>query len=100
MPKFDRVIIWLRRLAELVNSPRARLLVRLLFVTTALTFTLIPFIRFLRSGTDMDYRTWYHAGQTVLHGDAIYPQAQNFPFMYPPRARFCWRCRHFLENRR
>lgn len=82
--KFDRVIIWLRGLAESLNSPRARLLVRLLFVTTALTFTLIPFIRFLRSGTDMDYRTWYHAGQTVLDGDAIYPQAQNFPFMYPP----------------
>ena len=32
----------------------------------------------------MDYRTWYQAGQTVLHGGEIYPHGQTFPFMYPP----------------
>jgi len=82
--RFHRVIIWLRGLAEWLDHPRVRLFVRLLFTTTAITFTLIPFIRFLRTGTDMDYRTWYHAGQTVLRGDKIYPRGQIFPFMYPP----------------
>src|SRR5438477_1875115 len=82
--RFHRVIIWLRGLAEWLDCPRARFLVRLLFITTALTFTLIPFIRFLRTGTDMDYRTWYQAGQTVLNGGEIFPHGEIFPFMYPP----------------
>jgi hypothetical protein len=78
------VITWLRVLTERLESPRARLLIRVLFITTAITFTLLPFVRFLRSGTDMDYRTWFDAGQTVLRGGALYPRGQNFPFMYPP----------------
>jgi len=78
------VIARLRILTERLESPRARLLIRVLFVTTAITFTLLPFVRFLHSGTDMDYRTWFDAGQTVLRGGEIYPRGQNFPFMYPP----------------
>jgi hypothetical protein len=78
------VIARLRILTERLESPRARLLIRVLFVTTAITFTLLPFVRFLRSGTDMDYRTWFDAGQTVLRGGEIYPRGQDFPFMYPP----------------
>ena len=70
--------------AKRLEAPRTRFLLRVLFITTAITFTLIPPIRFLRSGTDMDYRTWYQVGQTVLHGDEIYPNGQAFPFMYPP----------------
>jgi len=58
--------------------------IRALFIATAITFTLLPFVRFLHSGTDMDYRTWFKAGQTVLQGGDIYPRAQIFPFMYPP----------------
>src|SRR5437667_7341520 len=82
--RFHRVIIWLRGLAKWLEQPRRRFFLRLLFITTPLTFTLIPFIRFLRSGTDMDYRTWYQAGQTILHGGEIFPHGQIFPFMYPP----------------
>jgi hypothetical protein len=78
------VIARLRILTERLESPRARLLIRVLFITTAITFTLLPFVRFLRSGTDMDYRTWFDAGQTVLRGGEIYPRGQDFPFMYPP----------------
>src|SRR2546430_7571072 len=74
----------LRILTERLESPRARLLIRVLFITTAITFSLLPFVRFLHSGTDMDYRTWFDAGRTVLRGDELYPHAQNFPFMYPP----------------
>ena len=70
--------------AKRLEAPRTRFLLRVLFITTAITFTLIPPIRFLRSGTDMDYRTWYQVGQTVLHGEEIYPHGQAFPFMYPP----------------
>lgn len=78
------VIARLIGVAKRLEAPRTRLLLRVLFITTAITFTLIPLIRFLRSGTDMDYRTWYQVGQTVLHGDEIYPHGQAFPFMYPP----------------
>jgi hypothetical protein len=78
------VIARLRVLAERLESSRARLLIRVLFITTATTLTFLPFVRFLHSGTQMDYRTWFDAGQTVLRGDEIYPRGQNFPFMYPP----------------
>ena len=78
------MIARLRVFTERLESPRARLLFRLLFIATATTFTLLPFVRFLHSGTDMDYRTWFQAGQTVLQGGEIYPRAQTFPFMYPP----------------
>ena len=78
------MIARLRVLTERLESPRPRLLFRVLFIITAITFTLLPFVRFLHSGTDMDYRTWFQAGQTVLQGGEIYPHAQIFPFMYPP----------------
>jgi hypothetical protein len=78
------VIARLRVVAERLESSRARLLFRVLFIATAITFTLLPFVRFLHSGTDMDYRTWFQAGQTVLQGGEIYPRVQIFPFMYPP----------------
>jgi hypothetical protein len=78
------VIALLIDLAKRLEAPRTRFFLCVLFITTAVIFTLIPFERFLRSGTDMDYRTWYQAGQTVLQGGEIYPQGQTFPFMYPP----------------
>ena len=78
------VIARLTGLAKRLETPRMEFFLRVWFIATAITFTLIPFIRFLRSGTDMDYRTWYQAGQTVLHGGEIYPHGQIFPFMYPP----------------
>ena len=78
------MIARLRVLTERLESQRPRLLFRVLFIVTAITFTLLPFVRFLHSGTDMDYRTWFQAGQTVLQGGEIYPRAQIFPFMYPP----------------
>ena len=78
------MIAWLRVLTERLESPRGRLLIRVLLITTASTFTFLPFVRFLHSGTDMDYRTWFDAGRTVLRGGELYPHTQNFPFMYPP----------------
>jgi Glycosyltransferase family 87 len=78
------VITWLRVLTERLERSPARLLIRVLFIAAAITFTLLPFVRFLHSGTDMDYRTWFDAGRIVLRGGELYPHAQNFPFMYPP----------------
>jgi alpha-1,2-mannosyltransferase len=74
----------LRVLSERLETQRARLSLRVLFTVTATSLTLLPFVRFLHSGTDMDYRTWFKAGQTVLQGGEIYPHAQIFSFMYPP----------------
>ena len=74
----------LRHLAEGLEKPLARRLILGLFIALALTFTLLPFVRFLRSGTDMDYRTWFDAGQVVLRKGEIYPHSGAFPFMYPP----------------
>src|SRR5438132_9744516 len=78
------MIARVRVLTERLDGSRARLLIRVLFITTAITFTLLPFVRFLHSGTNMDFRNWFYAGQTVLRGSEIYPHTQNFPFMYPP----------------
>src|SRR5438132_3869460 len=78
------MIARLRVLTERLDGSRARLLIRVLLITTASTFTFLPFVRFLHSGTDMDYRTWFDAGRTVLRGGELYPHTQNFPFMYPP----------------
>ena len=78
------MIARLRVLTERLDRSPTRLLIRVLFITTAIAFTLLPFVRFLHSGTDMDYRTWFDAGQTVLRASEIYPHTQNFPFMYPP----------------
>jgi len=71
-------------LAERLEKPLGRRLVIGLFIALAVTFTLVPFVRFLHSGTDMDYRTWFDAGQTVLWHREIYPHSSAFPFMYPP----------------
>ncbi|PYK58882.1 MAG: hypothetical protein DME43_10205, partial [Verrucomicrobia bacterium] len=78
------MITWLQVLTERLERTPPRLLIRGLFIATAIIFTLVPFVRFLHSGTQMDYRTWFDAGQTVLRGDELYPHTQNFPFMYPP----------------
>lgn len=74
----------LRVLSERLETHRARLSFRVLFTVAATSFTLLPFVRFLHSGTDMDYRTWFEAGQTVLRGGELYPHGQVFSFMYPP----------------
>jgi len=78
------VIARVRVLIERLEGSRTPFLIRVLFITTAATFTLLPFVRFLHSGTDMDYRTWFDAGQIVLRGGELYPRTQDFPFMYPP----------------
>lgn len=73
-----------RKLAERLERPGPQRATRGLFIAVSAIFTLIPVLRFLRSGTDMDYRTWFDAAQAVLQHREIYPRSGPFPFMYPP----------------
>lgn len=72
------------RVATTLESPRAR---RLIFAGAACIFVftaIFPTLRFLRSGTMMDYGVWFGAGSAVLRGEVVYPNNGSFPFMYPP----------------
>jgi hypothetical protein len=70
--------------AEQLETQPARKIVIGLFFVVATVFTFVPFIRFIRHGTDLDYRTWFDAAQAVLQHRDIYPRSDTFPFMYPP----------------
>lgn len=74
----------LRKLAERLENPPLWRVTIGLFIVVAIAFTVFPFVRFLRSGTQMDYRTWFDAAQSVLQHRELYPQSSAFPFMYPP----------------
>jgi Glycosyltransferase family 87 len=74
----------LERFAQRLETPRGRTIVLGLFITVATIFTFVPFIRFLRHGTDLDYRTWFDAAQAILQHREIYPRNNTFTFMYPP----------------
>ncbi len=45
-----------------------------------------PLQNYFFGKTTRDYQVWYDAGQTILHGEELYPQDKAFPFMYPPIA--------------
>ncbi len=78
------VIARFRQLAERLETRAARKGVLALFAAVAVAFTFIPFIRFIRHGTQFDYLTWFNAAQAVLGHREIYPRSGVFPFMYPP----------------
>ncbi len=74
----------MKRIAEILETPLARKIVLALFIAVAAAFTLIPFVRYLRHGTQFDYLTWFNAAEAVLQHREIYPRNGVFPFMYPP----------------
>jgi Glycosyltransferase family 87 len=74
----------MKQIAERLELPAAHMVVLGLFIAVAAAFTFIPFIRFIRHGTQLDYRTWFDAAQAVLRHREIYPRSGVFPFMYPP----------------
>jgi hypothetical protein len=78
------VIAFLRQSAEQLEQPIPRRLLIALFIVLATIFTLLPFFRFLHSGTQFDYRTWFDAAQAILQNQELYPHSNTFPFMYPP----------------
>lgn len=57
------------------------------FFLTAFVFSIVPLINLSAGRGAKDYALWYHTGQSVLHGENIYPGPKDrFPFMYPPSA--------------
>src|SRR5213593_4547685 len=55
------------------------------FVVTAIVFSALPLLRYLRGHTIFDYELWYTTGKHVLAGDEIYFfRAGKYDFMYPP----------------
>jgi hypothetical protein len=75
---------FLHRGATWLEEPGQRRVIVTLFILLATIFTLLPWVRYLRSGTQMDYHAWFDAAQTVLQGRRLYPRSNTFPFMYPP----------------
>jgi hypothetical protein len=60
-------------------------LLLLVFIITAVVFSALPFLRFLRGGTTFDYKLWYQTGQHVLAAHEIYFfRSGKYDFMYPP----------------
>ena len=69
------------------NDRKGRRVLVLLFVLTALIFSIVPLANLVAGRGAKDYKLWYSIGQTVRRGGAIYPPPhERFPFMYPPPA--------------
>ena len=77
----------MQKFLERLDSRNGRRVLLLLFLLTALTFSIVPLVNLAAGRGAKDYKLWYSIGQTVLHGGAIYPGPKDrFPFMYPPTA--------------
>src|SRR5216117_1313646 len=68
-----------------LNTPAGRRGLLWAFVVTAIVFSALPLLRYLRGHTIFDYALWYATGKHVLAGDEIYFfRAGKYDFMYPP----------------
>src|SRR5207244_10930057 len=60
-------------------------IVLLIFVVTAIVFSVLPLLRYFRGHTIFDYKLWYDTGKHVLAGDEIFFfRSGKYDFMYPP----------------
>ena len=59
-----------------------------LFLATAIGFSVLPVVAYLRSGTTKDYGLWYLVGQVVIYDVPLYPDngQTDYAFLYPPPA--------------
>jgi hypothetical protein len=56
-----------------------------IFIVTAIVFSTVPFLHYLRGSSIMDYELWYDTGRHVLAGDEIFfVRSGKYDFMYPP----------------
>src|SRR5205809_5878204 len=68
-----------------LNTPAGRRGLLWAFVVTAIVFSALPLLRYLRGHTIFDYELRYTTGRHVLAGDEIYFfRAGKYDFMYPP----------------
>src|SRR5205809_240623 len=67
-----------------LNTPAGRRGLLWAFVVTAIVFSALPLLRYLRGHTIFDYELWYTTGKHVLAGDEIYFfRSGKYDFMYP-----------------
>ncbi len=78
----------LERGADFFERPRIRFSVLIGWYLAAVFLTFLPVLRFLHSGTTMDYHIWYEAGRAWWERREIYEQTGTFVFMYPPGCAF------------
>jgi hypothetical protein len=68
-----------------LNSPTGFRVLLSIFIVTAIVFSAVPFLHFLRGRSIMDYELWYDTGRHVLAGDEIFfLRSGKYDFMYPP----------------
>ena len=68
-----------------LNSPVGFRVLLSIFIVTAIVFSAVPFLHYLRGRSIMDYELWYDTGRHVLAGDEIFfLRSGKYDFMYPP----------------
>ncbi len=68
-----------------LNSPTGFRILLWIFIVTAIVFSAVPFLHYLRGRSIMDYELWYDTGRHVLAGDEIFfLRSGKYDFMYPP----------------
>jgi hypothetical protein len=67
-----------------LNSAASLRIVLLIFVVTAIVFSVLPLLRYFRGHTIFDYKLWYDTGKHVRAGDEIFFfRSGKYDFMYP-----------------
>jgi Glycosyltransferase family 87 len=68
-----------------LNNPTGFRVLLSIFIVTAIVFSAVPFLHYLRGRSIMDYKLWYDTGRHVLAGDEIFfLRSGKYDFMYPP----------------
>src|SRR6266536_4388028 len=68
-----------------LNTPAALRALLWAFIVTAIVFSALPILRYLRGHSIFDYELWSATGKHVLAGGEIYFfRAGKYDFMYPP----------------
>jgi hypothetical protein len=81
----SQAMTWRSNFKRRLNSSADLRMLLLLFVVTAIAFSALPLLRYLRGHTLFDYKLWYETGQHVLAGHEIYFfRSGKYDFMYPP----------------
>jgi hypothetical protein len=80
---------WWSELNRRLNRPAALRLLFVIFIVTAIVFSVLPLLRYFRGHTLFDYKLWYETGQHVRAGHEIYFfRSGKYDFMYPPPCAF------------
>jgi hypothetical protein len=68
-----------------LNTAASLRIVLLIFVVTAIVFSVLPLLHYFRGHTIFDYKLWYDTGKHVRAVDEIFFfRSGKYDFMYPP----------------